>query len=132
MAGCPPELEQRRHRINCREIVSRNLFVLSTGVRRTVCWHLAREIPNYEDPFTMMELLQGKLLLLDYDGGRLRRRYPAGSTFPLLAAHLDGAESVNRVQLDGQPRIRAFTVERPERGQVVVLWKEGDAFAGED
>lgn len=77
MADCPPELEERRHRINCREIVSRNLFALSAGVRRTVCWHLAPEIAHYEDPFTMMELLQGKLLLLTHDGdGQLTRRLP--------------------------------------------------------
>src|SRR5690606_36121542 len=29
MDGCPPELEEKRHRINVREIVMRNLFALS-------------------------------------------------------------------------------------------------------
>ena len=50
MRGCPPELEAKRHRINCRELVMRNLLALSVGIRRTVCWNLAPEIPGYENP----------------------------------------------------------------------------------
>lgn len=133
MAGCPAELEERRHRINCREIVSRNLFAFSAGVRRTVCWHLAPEIAGYEDPFTMMELLQGKLLLLGHDGtGRLARRQPAGDAFRRLSHQLDGAQSVTRVPLERHPDVFAFTVERPDRGPLVVLWRDGDLFSGED
>jgi hypothetical protein len=133
MAGCPPELEQLRHRINCRELVSRNLFAFSTGVRRTVCWHLAPEIAHYEDPFTMMELLQGKLLLLNHDDdGHLTRREPAAETFRLLAEHLDGARSVARVPLDRHPDVFAFLVTRPGQPPLIVLWKHGDLFSGED
>ena len=133
MAGCPPELEDRRHRINCREIVSRNLFALSAGVRRTVCWHLAPEVPGYEDPFTMMELLQGKLLLVGYDEhGGLTRYQPAAETFRLLAHHLDGAQSVTRVELARHPEVIAFTVDRSEGPASVVLWTHGDLFSGED
>ena len=133
MAGCPPELEEQRHRINSREIVSRNLFALSAGVRRTVCWHLAPEIAHCEDPFTLMELLQGKLLLVTHDDdGRLTCRQPAGDTFRLLARHLDGARSVVRVPLDHYPGVCAFTVRRRDRPSVVVLWKDGDVFSGED
>lgn len=132
MAGCAPALEERRHRINCREIVSRNLFALAAGARRTVCWHLAPEIPRFEDPLTMMELLQGKLLLLGYDGDQLARRYPPADTFRLLAAQLDGAQSVTRVQFDDHPDVFVFTVERPQRDRLVVLSKDGDAYAGEE
>lgn len=132
MAGCAPELEDRRHRINGRELVSRNLFAFSTGVRRTVCWHLAPEIAGYEDPFTMMELLQGKLLLVAYDeDGELTRRQPAADSFRLLAEHLHGAQSVVRLPLAQHPDVCAFTVER-DRARVVVLWKDGDTFSGED
>jgi hypothetical protein len=133
MAGCPPELEQRRHRINCREIVSRNLFAFASGVHRTVCWHLAPEIADYEDPYTMMELLQGKLLLLKHnDRGQLARRQPAGDAFRLLSRHLEGARSVAQVPLERHPDVFAFTVERPDRGPLVVLWQDGDLFSGED
>ncbi len=133
MAGCPPELEDRRHRINCREIVSRNLFAFSTGVRRTVCWHLAPEIAHYDDPFTMMELLQGKLLLLKHDDdGELSDYQPAAETFRLLSDQLRGAQTVARAPIEHHPEVFAFVIERGDRGRLVVLWKDGDLFGGED
>ena len=133
MAGCPAELEERRHRINCRELVTRNVFALSTGVRRTVCWRLAPEVANYEDPFTMMELLQGKLLMLLHDDeGMLTRRQPAAETFRALAEHLDGARAVTRIELESHPEVCAFAVERRERPALAILWKDGDLFSGED
>ena len=131
MDGCPPELDALRDRINCREIVSRNLFALSEGVRRTVCWQLAPEVGNYEDPFTMMELMHGKLPLIAYEDGRLARRRPAADSFRRLAAHLRGAASVTRIEPDGRPEVRAFVVDRPERGALTVVWKDGDLVSGE-
>jgi hypothetical protein len=76
MRGCPQELEDKRHRINCREIVMRNLLALSAGVRRTLCWNLAPEVPGYENPLSVMDLLFGKFALLDYRGGELGRPQP--------------------------------------------------------
>jgi hypothetical protein len=66
MRGCPPVLEAKRARINRREIVMRNVLALSAGVRRTVCWNLAPEIPGYENALSIMDLLFGKFALLDY------------------------------------------------------------------
>jgi hypothetical protein len=130
MVGCPPALDELRDRINCREIVSRNLFALAEGVRRTVCWHLAPEVGNYEDPFTMMELMHGKLPLLVYEDGELARRRPAADAFTLLAAQLDGAESVTRIDRT-EPDVFMFAVERPDHGSMLVAWKDGDLIDGE-
>jgi hypothetical protein len=125
MAGCPPELDARRDAINCREIVTRNLLAMAAGVRRTVCWHLAPEVPNYEDPYTLMELMHGKLLLLRHDaGGQLRRRLPAATAFATLAAQLDGAESVERLSLDDHPDVTGVVVERPGRQALHVIWQD--------
>ena len=101
-------------------------------MRRTVCWLLAPEVPNYEDPFTMMELMHGKLLLLGDDGAVSRRPPAGGRRFRRLAHQLDGAQSVARVPLERHPDVFAFTVERPDRGPLVVLWRDGDLFSGED
>ena len=111
--------------------LSRNLFALSEGVRRTVCWHLAPEVGNYEDPFTMMELMHGKLPLLAYGDARLGRYRPAADSFRRLAAHLAGADSVARIGHDGPPEVCAFAINRPERGALTVVWKDGDLVSGE-
>ena len=92
MRGCPKELEHKRHRINCRELVMRNLLALSSGVRRTVCWNLAPDIPGFENSLSIMDLLFGKLVLMDYEGAELRHRHPSAETFALLADQLAGVE----------------------------------------
>lgn len=132
MDGCPPELAAKRDRINCRQIVTRNLFALSVGVTRTACWNLAPEIPNYTDRYNMMGFLFGKLALMDYDGAKLRRRHRSAATFHLLARSLAGASSVTRLTLAGHPGIVAFSVQREGRGPLHVLWRDGDVFTGED
>ena len=97
MAGCPPELEARRTRINCRQIVTRTLIALAEGVRRTAYWNLAPEYPGPVDHLQMMHLMIGKLPLLGYTDGELSLRHPAAGTFALLAAQLAGARSVTRM-----------------------------------
>ena len=132
MRGCPPELEAKRHRINCREIVMRNLLALSVGVRRTVCWNLAPDIPGYENPLSVMDLLFGKLALLDYEGAELSHRHPAADTFALLAGQLAGVDSVVRIEVPGRPGIYLFEVGRRGRDPLLVVWEQRDPFGGED
>jgi hypothetical protein len=132
MRGCPPELEARRHRINCRELVMRNLLALSAGVRRTVCWNLAPEIPGYENPLSVMDLLFGKLALLGYEGAELSHRHPAADTFALLADQLAGVDSVVRIEVPGRPGIYLFEVGRGGRDPLLVVWERRDPFDGED
>jgi hypothetical protein len=131
MAGCPPELEARRHRIACRQLVQRNVLALADGVRRTLFWSLAPEVPGPVDPYVLMHLLVGKLPLLDYDARReLTVRYPEADTFALLANHLTGVECVTRVELTDQPTVLAFNVHRTS-DDVTVVWERRDTFAGE-
>jgi Beta-galactosidase len=132
MRGCPPELEEKRHRINCREIVMRNLLALSAGIRRTACWNLAPDVPNYSNPLSVMDLLFGKFTLLDYEGTELRHRYPSAETFALLADRLAGVEQVTRVEVPERPSLSLFEVRRGGRGPMLVVWEQRDSFTGED
>jgi hypothetical protein len=132
LRGCPPELEDKRHRINRREIVMRNLLALSAGVRRTACWNLAPDIPGYEDPLSAMDLLFGKLALLGYEGTELRRRNPSAEAFSLLAERLAGVDGVTRVEVPGRPGLMVFEVRRRGRGPLLVVWEQRDSFSGED
>ena len=131
MTGCPKELEDRRDRINRREIVMRNVLALAAGVRRTVCWNLAPDIPNYTDPLSVMDLLFGKLALMGYEGTELRRR-PAADAFGLVTQHLSDAESVTHVEVPERPSMYVFEVRRSGRGPLLVAWDRRDSFSGED
>ena len=90
LAGCPAELEAKRDRISCRQLVMRTLLALADGVHRTAYWNLAPEYPGPVDDRQMMYLLIGKLPLLGYEGDGLDHRHPAADTFALLAGQLAG------------------------------------------
>ena len=131
MKGCPSALDELRDRINCRQIVTRNLLALAEGVPRTVCWQLAPEVGNYEDPFTMMELMHGKLPLMVYENETLGRRRPPADAFARLATQLRGAQSVTPIGADPGGGVRAYRAIGPDHGPVTVLWKDGDLIDGE-
>ncbi|MFF4126233.1 hypothetical protein ACFYYP_22135 [Microbispora rosea] len=132
MEGCPPELEAGRHRINCRQLVACTLQALAAGVRRTLYWNLAPEVPGPADPLQIMHLMFGKLAMLGYRDGELAVRHPAADTFALLAAQLAGARRVTRIQSADLPGLYAFEVERAGRGPLLVLWDRSDTADGED
>lgn len=129
MQGCPPELEAKRHRIAVREIMTRNLSAMAEGVKLTMCWNLAPEVPNYRDPYNLMGFLSDKLALIDFEGNALSRLEPAAHTFKLLAGLLEGATQVRR--LAAAAGVTALEIDRRESGLAHALWAEGDAFDGE-
>jgi len=112
-------------------IVMRNLQALSAGARVTACWKLAPEVSGYEDPYSIMELFYGKLLLMDYAGATLRRK-AAADTFALMAERLRGVERVERIAVPDRPALRLFEVHRPGRGPLLVAWIQGDPVSGEE
>ena len=132
MAGRSAELDARRYRMSCRGIVTRNLFALSMGVRRTACWNLGPEIPNYEDPLQMMHLLFSTFALLGYDEeGVLSVRRPTAEVFCRLAGVLEGVSEVDRLPTD-DPDLRAFEIGRRGRPGLCVFWYRRDGFDAED
>jgi hypothetical protein len=131
MADCPPELEAKRHRISCRQLVTRNALALAEGIRRTNYWNLAPEVPTPVDPYMIMHLLFGKLPLLDYRGTSLEYRHPEADSFELLARQVAGARNVARMVLLDEPAVYAFQVQRMTREPLCVAWERRDAFDGE-
>lgn len=132
MAGCSPELARRRDRINCREIVMRNLEALAAGVRRTACWCLAPEVPNYEDHLSAMDLFYGKFPLMAYEGTEIRHRHPSAEAFALLSEQLRGVEQVTLREFPQDSRARIFEVQRTGRRPLFVAWDQRDTYRGED
>jgi hypothetical protein len=131
MYGCPPELEARRHRIACRQLVMRNVLALAEGIQRTLYWNLAPEVPGPVDPYILMALLVGKLPLLDYRGSRLELRHPEAQTFELVSHRLQNVQCVEPVQV-GDADVHAFRIERAACEPAYVAWDRRDTFGGED
>jgi hypothetical protein len=129
MEGCPAELEQKRHRINCREVVTRSLLALSRGVEKMLCWNLANE---KVDRANLMHLLFDKHKLFDYERGMFKSPYPAAQTFQRMIDALAGVEHVHQIELPDQPTIFLFEVQRHERTPLFVVWERRDTFSGED
>ena len=129
MEGCLPELEEKRHRINCREVVSRCLLALSAGVQKMLCWNLANEKVDHNN---LMHLLFDKHKLFDYEHGVFKQSYPAAEAFHRMVEALGDVEHVQRINLSEHPSIYLFEVQRHERGPLFVVWERRDAFAGED
>lgn len=130
---CPADVAERRNRIACREIVTRNLTAFAEGVSATFCWHLAPEVAGYFDPFSMIGLVSARLALLDFDDGALVDAQPAAATFRMLAAALRDAEGVRRITLGDRPDVQAFDVVFPPgSGRALqVLWRDADPFGGD-
>jgi hypothetical protein len=129
MEGCPAELEQKRHRINCREVVTRSLLALSRGVEKMLCWNLANE---KVDRANLMHLLFDKHKLFDYERGVFKSPYPAAEAFQRMVDALAGVEHVRQIELPDQPTIFLFEVQRYTRTPLFVVWERRDTFSGED
>jgi hypothetical protein len=102
MDDCPADLAERRNRLHSNETVTRCLLALSTGIKAVACWQLGPEVPNYTDPFTIMDLFYGKLGLMRYRDGALTERKPAADAYALMADHLAGAETVTKLDANCQ------------------------------
>ena len=131
MAGSPPELEARRHRIGCRQLVMRNVLALSEGIHRTLYWNLAPEVPGPVDPYMIMHLLVGKLQLMDYRGTALEHRHPEAETFALCSPLLACVDGIDRISIANQPDVYVFRAQRTGREPLLIAWERRDTFDGE-
>jgi hypothetical protein len=129
MLGCAPEMEAKYDRIQARELVMRNLFAFAAGVQKTLYWQLLDIRLNRDN---MMTLMYGKIGLLGYDNGALRKRSPTADAYQRMAKALAGARAVKRIDVSDKPSIFLFEVDRGSRGPVFVLWERRDEFTGEN
>ena len=89
-------------------------------------------MPGYENHLSVMDLLFGKLALMDYEGTELTYRHPAAETFALVARQLTDVDSVVRIEAPGRPGLYLFEVRRRGRHPLLVTWDQRDSFHGED
>jgi hypothetical protein len=129
MLGCSPELEAKYDRIQARSLVMRNLFAFAAGVQKTLYWQLLDLRTNRDN---MMTLMYGKIGLLGYENGVLRKRYPTADVFQRMAGALAGVREVNQIEVPGKPSVCLFRVDRGQRSPLWVVGERRDEFNGED
>jgi len=84
------ELEGKRDRINCRDIVQRTVIALSFGVNKLWYWNLTSRRYAALGPHPVF----GKLRLMDE---QFKNRYPAFYTYQQMVEKLKDLHSVERV-----------------------------------
>jgi hypothetical protein len=114
MAGAPAELAERRERLACRQLTQRALLALASGADALACWNLAPEVPDYTDPYNIMDLMFGTLALMDYADGAIRTPRPAARAHRLLAAVVAGACDVRTVAVPDEPDVMAVRIDTGE------------------
>lgn len=129
LMDAPEALERKFQRLQCRDIVVRNVLALAAGVERTMFWDLTTDVAERDD---VMTLMFGKLKLEEFVDGRARRRYETAETFRRMAETLADVERVRRLDVPGHPAIFLFEATRRGRAPVYVVWEQRDTFSGED
>ncbi len=123
MIGCSKELDDKYHRLECRDIVVRNILAFSAGVQKTMFWDLSH---SNDDKYSIMTLMFGKNKLIDFDNGKLTNEYPEAKTFSVMTHFLNNITSVTRINIPGKDSLYFFQVKRGnEKPSLCCLGKKG-------
>jgi hypothetical protein len=128
MMGSSKELNDKYDRLQCRDIVMRNILAFSAGVQKTMYWDLWHDTNEKND---LMTLMFGKNKLLDYDNGRLSVEHPEATVFKRLAGYLNQIKSIKRIDVAGKPSLYFFELSGGGK-TLYVAWEKRDVFSGED
>lgn len=129
LLGCSPELEAKYDRIQSRSLVMRNVFAFSAGVQKTLYWELFADQLERDN---LMTLMYGKISLLGYEDGVLKKYSPTAGAYKIMAKALEGVRAVKRLEVPGQLAVFLFEVDRGGRGRSYVVWERRNEFSGED
>lgn len=129
LMNAPPALDEKLRRMQCRDLVQRNMLALSAGVQRTMFWDLSHDTSKRDD---VMTLMYGKLKMFDFEDGRFTKRYPMAEAFARMTRALRGIRSVRRIPVEESPAIYLFEADCGRRGPVYVAWRKGDPFKDEE
>ncbi len=129
LLGCSPELQAKYDRIQSRSLVMRNIFAFSAGVQKTLYWELFQDRLERDN---LMTLMYGKISLLSYEDGALKKYSPSANAYKIMAKALEGLQSVKRIEVPGRPSIFLYEVNRGKRGLSYVVWEKRNEFSGED
>jgi len=115
---CSEKLDDRRHRIHCRDIVARTIIALSCGLKKLWYWDL------YNEP----HIIFGKFRLMDE---KSKKRYPAFYAYQRMVKKLRGMRSIKQLRTRNED-VHLFAIEKGGGKRLYVLWEKRDPFRGED
>ena len=118
MEDSSKELQDKRHRIHCRDIVSRTILTLSCGIKKLWYWNLIN--PPH--------ITFGKFRLMDE---KFKERYPAFHAYQRMVMKLRGMRSIARLKTKRKD-IYLFCIQKDQGKRLYVLWEKRDPFHGED
>ncbi|MBC2696160.1 MAG: hypothetical protein HF982_12980 [Desulfobacteraceae bacterium] len=124
LKNTPKELEQKRHRINCKDLIQRTVMALSAGVEKLWYWNLISQ----RHPHFGHHPIFGKLRLMDE---HFRERYPAFYAYQRMAKKLKDIYSIERVTT-AKNNLYLFKITKKNGQQLYILWEKRDFFRGED
>lgn len=129
MMGCKAALNEKFYRIQCRNIIMRNILAFSSGVKSTMYWDLWH---NTSDTFDIMTLMYGKHKLMELEKQKLTSFYPQAKMFTVLSKYLDGFTDIERIELENSPKLFLFKVAFKDSKKLYIAWEQRDSFSGED
>jgi hypothetical protein len=129
MIGCTKELNDKYDRLQCRDIVMRNVLAFSAGIQKTMYWCLFN---NTDNKYDLMTLMFGKNKLLEYSKGKVVKEYPEVPVFKRIVDYLDDAKTIKRIDVPGKEMLYLFEISGTKNNVKYVAWEKRDAFSGED
>lgn len=129
MMGCTKELNDKYDRLQCRDIVMRNVLAFSAGVQKTMYWCL---FDNTDNKYDLMTLMFGKNKLVEYSKGKVIKEYPEVAVFKRIADYLKDVKGIKRIDVTGKEMLYLFQITGTGNNVKYVAWEKRDAFSGED
>ena len=119
------KLEEKRHRIQCRDVTARTIIALASGVEKCWWWNLVEDNNN---PLGIYHPVYGKLRLMEKSDWSKR---PAYYAYQIMADNLNGIDSIEQISMSNED-IYLFECTKIDESTTYVLWEKRDLFYGEE
>jgi len=129
MMGCSPDLNDKYYRMQCRDIIMRNVLSFASGVQKTMYWDLWHDTHEKND---VMTLMFGKNKLMDYENGKLTKPYPQVDAIKRMTSFMDHMQKVKQIVIPDKKSLYLFEITKSDKHLVYVAWERRDYFTGEN
>lgn len=124
-------LDEKRDRIQGRQMVQRTILAFSSGVERLDWWNLHHpELGKGKLGCAIRHPIFGKMSLMTQKRDGTLIPNPTFNYYKVMAEKIDGAKSIE--QLSTNANIYAFELIDKNDKTLYVIWEKRDQFTGED